>query len=251
MKKIIFLIIIVNSIVKISGTLKAQCNPPPMAAGTVITSSQSSAVINHAYIWVCKGATLTLTNSKGGNWVHLGTGATLNVFADSNHVYLESGASINSTGGNSVVWAKNGSTVNFVNGGNVIYNEPSAILTSAGPGSALPPCTSITFDYTNEPSGCVTGIFDQNLNASSVSIFPNPTNKELVIRYQLPGNNNVTFSVFDIVGKELLNKKTNKTEEIIDISELPNGIYFLKMWASTPMGQIENNVDVKKFVVQH
>ena len=55
-----------------------------------------------------------------------------------------------------------------------------------------------------------------------IVVFPNPTTGNLTIRTNL----DITYSLFDFTGREVLK---NLNEEVIDITTLPNGVYFLSI----------------------
>ena len=56
----------------------------------------------------------------------------------------------------------------------------------------------------------------------NIVVFPNPTTGVLNIRTNL----DVTYSLYDFTGREIV-KDSN--EETIDITTLPNGVYFLSI----------------------
>jgi NPCBM/NEW2 domain/Secretion system C-terminal sorting domain/Carbohydrate esterase, sialic acid-specific acetylesterase len=79
------------------------------------------------------------------------------------------------------------------------------------------------------------------------SIFPNPTNDKLTVKFGLENQSEVAFSLTDMQGKALENyqykgEKGNHTF-IIEVGQLPQGIYILH-------GNIENKMNVKKFVIE-
>jgi NPCBM/NEW2 domain/Secretion system C-terminal sorting domain/Carbohydrate esterase, sialic acid-specific acetylesterase len=79
------------------------------------------------------------------------------------------------------------------------------------------------------------------------SIFPNPTNDKLTVKFSLENQSEVVFSITDMQGKALENyqykgEKGNHTF-IIEVGQLPQGIYILR-------GNIENKMNVKKFVIE-
>ncbi|MBA3704662.1 MAG: T9SS type A sorting domain-containing protein [Bacteroidetes bacterium] len=102
-------------------------------------------------------------------------------------------------------------------------------------------CTSenggFSFDYLyaviTVPTG-TTGISTSEINSSSFIIYPNPTDQLAVINYQLSENSNVKISVYDLLGKEVMqvmNEKQILGEHLLNLktSEFRNGIYFVKM----------------------
>jgi hypothetical protein len=81
-----------------------------------------------------------------------------------------------------------------------------------------PDCQSL-YNYCATASGTVDideFVFD------NIVVYPNPTTGNLNIKTSL----SITYSLYNSIGKELVK---NSTEEIIDITELPNGIYFLSI----------------------
>jgi CotH kinase protein/Secretion system C-terminal sorting domain/Lamin Tail Domain len=71
----------------------------------------------------------------------------------------------------------------------------------------------------------MTGISAIN-NISSFVVFPNPASQSLVISFQSSVN---SISIFDLVGRKILEQQiVNRNSEIVNISSLQNGIYFIK-----------------------
>jgi hypothetical protein len=97
-------------------------------------------------------------------------------------------------------------------------------------------------DYTikvNRPVGII-----ENPQTTKLIVYPNPTTGELrITNYKLRITN---VEIFDIYGKKLKaksRKQKEKNEIVIDISELPAGIYFVKI--DTDVGEV-----IKKIVKQ-
>lgn len=86
------------------------------------------------------------------------------------------------------------------------------------------------------------GIYVEKMNlVESISIAPIPASEKLSIKSELPVND---IKIFDILGLELLctvSSSENKSE--INVSNLPNGIYFLKISSG-------NNLFIRKFIIQ-
>ena len=81
-----------------------------------------------------------------------------------------------------------------------------------------PDCQSL-YNYCATASGTIDineFVFD------NIVVYPNPTTGNLNIKTSL----SITYSLYSSIGKELVK---NSTEETIDITELPNGIYFLSI----------------------
>lgn len=74
-----------------------------------------------------------------------------------------------------------------------------------------------------------------NNNSVGFNIYPNPTATNLYIECNFQ---NTEFRIIDILGKEIKPIKTENQKTCIDISELENGIYFIR-----------NKNSTKKFIV--
>jgi len=77
----------------------------------------------------------------------------------------------------------------------------------------------------------------KNTEYNNINIYPNPTNKEINIEYELKNSSNVEMSLYNISGQKIKNidiknclkgKNVNK----IDASNLNNGIYILRIIAN-------------------
>ena len=75
-------------------------------------------------------------------------------------------------------------------------------------------------------------------NAWQVSVFPNPATNLLNVRYNLPTEDMILISVFDLQGKLLLevnkgNRSKGEHEETLDISSFPAGQYVCRISGQT------------------
>ena len=96
----------------------------------------------------------------------------------------------------------------------------------------------VVFD--NLVIGSVLGINDARL--LQFSMFPNPSNGRITL--QLPtGVNQAEVSVFDYLGKSLLQKNISVSNNTIDISSLRSGLYFVRI-------QTDSKVGTKKLIVR-
>ena len=80
-----------------------------------------------------------------------------------------------------------------------------------------------------------TGI--SSLNSSEINIYPNPANDKVFIEYN-KSDLSAKYCVFNYLGTEIFSGQIKNDITEIDISTLPNGVYFLR---------IEN--EIMKFVV--
>jgi len=79
----------------------------------------------------------------------------------------------------------------------------------------------------------VTGIVPV-LSASGISIFPNPVENELTIRYDQP-EGIVKLEIYNVTGKKYFEKISEKTspEEKVNMSQFAAGAYFIKVFTRT------------------
>jgi len=80
--------------------------------------------------------------------------------------------------------------------------------------------------------------FLNSANSWQVSVFPNPATNLLNVRYNLPTEDNILISVFDLQGKLLLeiiagNRAKGEHEETLDLSTLPAGHYVCRISGQT------------------
>ncbi|WP_282040886.1 T9SS type A sorting domain-containing protein [Winogradskyella flava] len=97
---------------------------------------------------------------------------------------------------------------------------------------------STAFNLNNPESSCYDALSINDVNKSETKIYPNPTMGEIEIS-NLPINSNLT--IFNFSGAILKEIHTTKSLEIIDISDLESGIYFIS-------NSDKNNYFVKKII---
>jgi hypothetical protein len=84
--------------------------------------------------------------------------------------------------------------------------------------------------------------------------YPNPFNPATVISYQLSVISKVNLKVYDIIGKEvatLVNEVQQAGVYTVNFNagNLSSGIYFYKLWVSTPTGTAGSFVQTKKMIL--
>lgn len=90
-------------------------------------------------------------------------------------------------------------------------------------------------------NGEIQGIAEQNLE--ELVVYPNPAGEMLFLKTR--GNTLMEeISVINMAGKSLIYKKLFSTENGIDISELKNGLYIVKI-------KINNRILTNKLVIKH
>ncbi len=81
--------------------------------------------------------------------------------------------------------------------------------------------------------GPTTGTIANSTGTILFNIFPNPTHDLVTITINIDQETNFQIELTNILGSHILNQtktfSANKTEQQIDLSSLPNGIYFLKI----------------------
>ncbi len=74
----------------------------------------------------------------------------------------------------------------------------------------------------------VTNLSSTENSLIDFSVTPNPTNGAIKINFK-QSHDNASFEIYDVLGKIISEKKTITNDEIISISSLTKGIYFLKI----------------------
>ncbi|MEO6695349.1 MAG: T9SS type A sorting domain-containing protein [Ignavibacteria bacterium] len=97
------------------------------------------------------------------------------------------------------------------------------------------------FDLQNEVSIGIPEKYSLSQN------YPNPFNPNTVISYQLAVSSITSLKIYDVLGNEvatLVNEKQNAGYYEVDFdgSNLASGVYFYKLWVSTPSGEADGNV---------
>jgi hypothetical protein len=82
------------------------------------------------------------------------------------------------------------------------------------------------------------GTSENNVKSRAIQVFPNPATGSISVRYEVKNAKNQELKIFDATGAERLkindkDLKIGVREQKIDISNLPNGTYFLKFETET------------------
>jgi hypothetical protein len=64
-------------------------------------------------------------------------------------------------------------------------------------------------------------------NSNEITVYPVPAKNEIYIKLNKPNTNEITYTIYNIEGKKMLNVEVNKTENKIDISKLSTGFYYI------------------------
>jgi hypothetical protein len=117
------------------------------------------------------------------------------------------------------------------------YFHIRQLIDTAGEEPAYPyGNTSFLIPGCKGDTSCV-NIVNPNTNGSSlalrVNVFPNPTSNGLTILYAGPDENTISYSVTGVCGQKLMNQNNMNvgfgSENIVDVSTLSDGVYFLKI----------------------
>ncbi|MDF1865600.1 MAG: HYR domain-containing protein [Saprospiraceae bacterium] len=97
-------------------------------------------------------------------------------------------------------------------------------------------CVTITDENGCEQTECFNiEIINATLNPTLeeyISIFPNPTSQALNVNMKLPATSLVKITIYDALGREVLENPTVTTQDqafIFDVSEFGSGVYFMKL----------------------
>jgi Secretion system C-terminal sorting domain/BNR repeat-like domain len=85
--------------------------------------------------------------------------------------------------------------------------------------------------YKRNPTGNPVGIGD-NLTINSgqhINIFPNPASTTLQVNFKNYSNENSLLTIKNLLGEELICQLIQSVQTVIDISNLQNGLYFVKI----------------------
>jgi Secretion system C-terminal sorting domain/Bacterial Ig domain len=74
--------------------------------------------------------------------------------------------------------------------------------------------------------GGALSVNDINEQENSLLVYPNPFNDELTVNYELE-NNTAKLVIYNLVGEEIMNQNILENTTKIDLTNQPNGIYFV------------------------
>jgi hypothetical protein len=220
MKIIITLILSVSLI----ATSFSQCDIIIPSSAIAYNSNGSHSVSNET-IWICPGVTITLTGHD-------------------NIVYVEKDVILTLTSGGNTATVKDHGHVEIEGDFNKLYVAPNATFSNIGASNSTLGCPSVSFDYTNAPSGVcpvTTGLVDNDLN-NGISIYPNPVDNILYIINE--GKISLTsFQIYNNNGQLMQEGIFDGKNENIDVSSLSKGGYILNL--NTENGSYKKSITKK------
>ena len=63
----------------------------------------------------------------------------------------------------------------------------------------------------------------------TINMYPNPTNANLTIDFQIQDIEKLNVKVFNLLGKEMLTKQISKNDASVKVSNLNDGIYIVRI----------------------
>lgn len=215
-----------------STTLTASTSGPPLTySWAPVVSAQPSVAVSPT---VTTTYSVTGTNSVTGCKdtktisVVINPNPTISVSSSTMNVCIGSSATLTASGGATYTWMPSGN-------GSTIMITPTVNTTYTVTGTSSLGCTNTTTIAitTSSCSGGSAGINAYAVNELLFSVFPNPVKDKVIIRVGDANLNNVKVELFDIVGKKLFEQSfTNLsagTEQAIQVSNLPKGVFILQM----------------------
>jgi hypothetical protein len=114
---------------------------------------------------------------------------------------------------------------------------------TVGQGTLVETYTTGTFMLTQgfqQPADIGMGLAPVNVTGNSVGTFPNPSNGQFFLEYDLEDNATVTIDAFDILGQRIYSETTSRSPgkqlHEVNLSGFANGIYFVNCTIKTSAG---------------
>jgi hypothetical protein len=203
----------------------AQCSPSTNASITISTTS-------------------LLTNSHPTIIKICPTGIVYDTASGVNRsFYLEPGAKLYLKGNpTTLVYMQSGSTL--INKGNVsmilLYTEPTTTITNQGnPPANTTTCGTITFPTI--PTCAPPNSINENYLFELLSVYPVPAQNQITVSNE--NNGTLTGVIINAIGQKVKSISFEKGKKTVDVSDLPEGIYFLNLRDKN------NTVSTKKLII--
>jgi PKD repeat protein len=128
-------------------------------------------------------------------------------------------------------WTFTPNTVTYQNGTNAASQNPSVKFTANGNYSVKLLATNVAGSDSLTKSNYITvgttGINDTKANTEACNIYPNPTSD--YVNISIPAQTKITTTTITNLEGKVLQTYNQLKENKIDVSGLPNGLYFLKI----------------------
>ena len=196
-------------------------------------------VINHTggasmgkYIWMLQGTPTTGPGFIGGNisaGANKGTGggiAGIMVALMSSTNQMLKHTFTNANGDYSFSNLPVGTYTVFPEATGYITNEATNVAVTA----AAPSVNALDFKQTPTHIKLIPAGIKDVATANLFSLYPNPANSNIEIKFTSAQAGNINISITDVTGRQVLSKVSNgKATEQINVSHLPSGTYFIRL----------------------
>lgn len=230
-------------------------NPSPtitVNSGSICSGNSYTMNASGANTYTYQGGNAVVSPTSTTSYTVVGTNtlgcasniATSNVTVNPNPtVTAVSNTSLLCVGQSATLTASGASTYTFNPGGSGanITVSPTVTTTYTITGTNTFGCQNTT-SFTQSVSAC-TGInTNANVKLSGFELYPNPTSAILTIELNTI-NESTTIALYNSIGQLLTKENLITTKRTIDLNNLANGIYFVKV-------QNENQFTIKKIIKQ-
>jgi len=104
------------------------------------------------------------------------------------------------------------------------------IITSLGGNEVFNDCEMIDYVPASTIGGSSKRLKDENAQQSPFAIYPNPSKEIIFLNFEVSDQENVTFELYDVLGKQQLIKRLNATNtHQVKINAVQPGIYFYRI----------------------
>lgn len=125
------------------------------------------------------------------------------------------------------IWKKNNAPVAYTQNFTIMQNEPGIYCVTAVYTTMAACSTTVCVDT------ILSGINNQSLSITDVSVFPNPTTEIFTVKWESLEKQNVAIVLHDLVGKEMLRRELSNivgtTNEEISVANFAKGVYLLSI----------------------
>ena len=243
-------------------TVSVSPSNPTICNGDSVTLLASGA---QSYVWN-NGTSLnsiTVAPSSQSQYVVIGQNGNCNgtpvnimVNVDPSPTIIANGSPLTVPTGGTVNFNNNGSVATnynwiFGDGTNSTLSSPSHTYNSDGTYNVilsgnLGNCSANDTIVVIVGNGGPTTIENFNIN-EAITIYPNPNNGTFNLAIELPYYQNIEYTIFDAVGKQISN---NKVEHIlqqnfsVNLNNQAKGVYYLRI--NTDLGQVTKQISIIK-----
>jgi hypothetical protein len=237
----------VSNWIAAAGSLSTTCTYAPNSvtitpAGPVTLCAGSSASLTASgaatYTWnpgALTGSSVVITPTASGIYSVIGnSGNCYGVGGKS--VTVNALPTVSATSNNSILCVGQNATLTASGAATYTWNP-------GGTGSTIAVTPSVNTNYTisaTDANNCTnTAIFTQSVQICSgisqnslisyqLSVYPNPNNGEFTISMNSISEN-MNVEIYNSLGQIVINEKVNTQSKKINMSQIPNGIYILKL----------------------